>query len=393
MSLSTPTPTEFLRLATETAEHFGFRSIEELKKDSACKQCQVSLTNSASAIERRIDALHGLLTVGINSYCDAKLNGLEGPALFYTIEQVPRSGEAALAFNIFNVEKSIAEALLIQASRAVVSELGLHNNYVRVNTMGDADSANRYNRELTNFLKKRLDLMPAPARELMKEHPYNALMHLIEKEHELGLKSPNPLEYLSDQSRRHFREIIEYLDMSETPYEIDPKMIGHFDCYSEALFSIEMMDENELPLQNAPVVARGGRFDTFMRKNTRQRIPAAGAVVILREKKAPSRSPKVQFPAPSVYVVQLGFGPKIRSLLIIDELRRAGIPVLQNLASDSLSAQLRHAEDLGVKHTIIVGQKEFVENSVILRDMTERNQEQIPVEQLVRRLKRETVTV
>ncbi|MEM9336560.1 MAG: His/Gly/Thr/Pro-type tRNA ligase C-terminal domain-containing protein [Patescibacteria group bacterium] len=385
------TPTEFLKLAAETAEHFGFRSVDELKKNPACKGCQTSLTHNAGAIDRRIDSLHGLLTAGINNYCDSKLNGFEGPVLFYNVEQVPRSGEAAIGLQIFNVEKSIAEALLIQATRALMNDLGHTNHYVRVNTVGDSDSATRYNRELTNFLKKRLDLMPPTARELMKEHPYEVLSHLVEKEHELALKSPNSLEYLSDPSRKHFREIIEYLDMSETPYEIDPKMLGHYDCYSEALFSIELMDEEENRLTNAPVVARGGRYDTFVHRNTRRKIPAAGAVVILREKKAPSRAPKVKLGTPSVYVVQLGFGPKIRSLMIIDELRRAGIPVLQDLASDSLSAQLRDAEARGVRHTIIVGQKEFVENNVILRDMNERNQEQIPVDALVRRLKRQAV--
>lgn len=388
---NTPTPTEFIRLAAETAEHFGFRSLDKLKKHPGCKDCEVSLSSNATAIDRRIDDLNGLLTAGVNSYCDARLNGIEGPVLFYDAQQVPRSGEAALTFNIFNVEKSIAEALLIQTTRSLLRDMGLEKNFVRINTMGDGDSTVRYSRELTNFLKKRLDTMPPTARELMKENAYLALTHLLEKEHELGQKSPNPLEFLSDQSRRHFREIIEFLDMSETPYEIDPKLLGHFDCYSEALFSIELMDDDEQPLQNAPIVVRGGRFDTFMKKNTRQRIPAAGAVVILREKKAPTRSPRVSFPAPSVFVVQLGFGPKIRSLLIIDELRRAGVAVLQDLASDSLSAQLREAEALGVKYTIIVGQKEFVENSVILRDMEERNQEQVPVDQLVRRLQRQTV--
>lgn len=391
MDITTPTPTEFLKQATQTAEHFGFRHIDHFKNDPQCKNCSVTFTNNATAIDRRIDALNGLLTVGVNGFVDKKLYGIDGPVLFYHIEQVPRSGEAALSFQIFNVEKSIAEAILIQVSRAILSDLGFSHNFVRVNTVGDSDSTTRYNRELTNFLKKRIDLMPPTARELMKEHPYEALAHLIEKEHELGFKSPNPLEYLSDQSRKHFREIIEYLDMSETPYEIDPKMLGHYDCYSEALFSIELMDKDDMPLSNSPIIARGGRYDAFVKKNTRQRVPAAGSVIILREKKAPSRAPKTKLDDPSVYVVQLGFGPKIRSLLIIDELRKAGVPVLQNLASDSLSAQLRHAEELGVKHTIIVGQKEFVENTVILRDMQERNQEHIPLEQLVRHLKKQTV--
>jgi histidyl-tRNA synthetase len=74
--------------------------------------------------------------------------------------------------------------------------------------------------------------------------------------------------------------------------------------------------------------------------------------------------------------------------MIIDELRKAGISVYQDLANDSLSAQLRDAEKRGVKHVVIIGQKEFVDGTVILRDMDARKQEPIPHDQLVRKLRK-----
>src|SRR5690606_15277181 len=123
-----------------------------------------------------------------------------------------------------------------------------------------------------------------------------------------------------------------------------------------------------------------------------QQIPAAGAVVVLRDKKAPSRTPRARVSTPSVYVVQLGFGPKIKSLMLIDELRKAGISVHQNLASDSLSSQLRDAESRNVKYTVIIGQKEFVDGTVILRDMQGRNQEYVPINTLANRLKRASLS-
>lgn len=354
-----------------------------------CKNCVVKIPHSASAADRKLDALHGLLTSGISAYTDNRLNAYSSPVFYYGVEQVPRSGEAAITLQIFNVEKSIAEAILIQAVRSLVHDLGFLNQTVRINSLGDRESLARYIRELTNYLKKRLEEMPQSARELMKENATLALMHLIEKEHELAHRSPSPLEYLSDQSRKHFREIVEYLDMSETPYEIDPKLIGHHQCYSDALFALDILDDNGAKLQHEPLYIRGGRYNNFMQRHTKQNIPAVGAVVVLRDKKAPLRTPRSQGNgSPSVYVVQLGFGPKIRSLLLIDSLREAGISVYQNLASDSLSAQLRDAESKGVKYTVIIGQKEYVEGTVILRDMLGRNQEYIPFAEITSKLRR-----
>ncbi len=386
------TATEFLKQASSTAEHFGFKTLEQVKKNPLCKNCAKKLDHTATAVNRRTDALGGLLTSGMQNFCELKLHEITEPILFYTQEQVPRSGEAAIAFQIFNVDKSIAEAILIQTTRALTRDLGYENHSVRINSLGDRESSTRYIRELTNYLKKRLEDMPESARELMKEHVLTALMHLIEKEHDLAYKSPNPLEYLSDQSRKHFREIVEYLDMSDTPYEIDPKLIGHHECYSDALFAIDLLDENGTKLTHAPLSIRGGRYNEFMFRNTKKQIGAVGAVVVLKDKKSPSRPPRTKLSIPSVYVVQLGFGPKIKSLMLVDELRKAGINVFQNLASDSLSTQLRDAEARNVKYSVIIGQKEFVDGTVILRDMHGRNQEYVKMDVLTQRLKRATLT-
>lgn len=380
-------PTEFLRIAAHTAEHFGFKTVESLSKDPACKNCTTSLPHTITEDDRDLDAVSGLLTGGLTRYCDERLHAFEGPVLLYSIETQPNTNDTAVSFHIFNVQKSIAEAILIQTSRALANEMGYSDHVVRINSLGDTDSITRYGRELTNFLRKRLDLMPDSSRELMKQHSLLALQDLVNLEHELAFKSPNPLEYLSDQSRKHFRDIIEYLDMSETPYEIDPKMLGHHEYYSDALFAIDL-PRLESGAEN-PLHIRGGRFDSFVERKTRKKTPATGAVVILKEKPAPARTPRFKLDKPTVSIIQLGFGPKVRSLLIVDELRKVGISVFQDLANDSLSAQLRDAEARGVKHVIIIGQKEFVDGTVILRDMEARKQEPVSHDTLIRKLKKE----
>ncbi len=382
------TATTFIKNAATTAEYFGFQSIQTLKNSPACKSCLTRLAHTDTAQDRKTDALYGLLTGGMQTYCDARLQEITEPLLFYTIDQVPRTGEAALSLHVFNVNKSIAKATLIQASRAIVGDLGYEQNRVRINSLGDKESSIRYTRELTNYFRKRLEEMPEIARELMKEHVMLALAHLVEKEHDLAYRSPNPLEYLSDPSRKHFREIVEFLDMAGINYEIDPKLIGHHECYSDALFAIDLLDEDQTIMPNSPLLIRGGCYSEFVSRNTKQNIAAVGAVVILKDSKSPARLPKAKLAVPTVYVVQLGFGPKIKSLILIDQLRRSGVIVFQNLASDSLSTQLRDAEAKGVKYVVIIGQKEFVENSVILRDMDARSQEQVSLDQLPAKLKR-----
>ena len=380
--------TEFTKKAVITCEHFGFRHAAAYRQYPECKNCSVSLSNNSNANDRRKDGVGGLLANAINTYTAEKLHAIEGPVLYYNLEPVPRTGETALTLHIFGVEKSIAEAILIQTLRSLVNDLGVTAHTVRINSLGDADSQTRYVRELTNYLKKRLGDIPVTARELMKDHVVLALQHLLEKQHPLAHKTPNPLEHLTDQSRRHFREIVEYLDMSETPYEIDPKLLGSYQCFHDAVFSFDLQDEEGLSLAEEPIMIRGGRMSNFFEKHLRKSVPAVGAVAILRNKRAPARLPQPTGSKPSIFMVQLGFGPKVRSLLLLDQLRKVGINVHQNLASDSLSAQLREAEDRGALYTIIIGQKEYVEGTVILRDMKGRNQESLPMTDLIHRLRK-----
>ncbi len=378
---------DFVRQAVHTANHFGFTPVERLKDHPACKGCVERVEHNDTASDRRNDALHGMLTGGMTSYFDHKLNAIEGPTLFYSIDQVPRTGEPVVTLQIFNVRKSIAEVLLIQTVRSLLRDIGYENHVVRINSLGDTDSVTRYIRELTNFMKKRVEDMPGSARELMKEHPLIALMHLIDKEHDLAKKSPNPLEYLTDVSRKHFREIVEYLDQTGTPFEIDPKLIGHHECYSDALFAIDLMNEVGEKYETSPLYIRGGRYSAFVSKMSKAKNPAVGAVVVLKDKKSPASFavPRSR-PEPSIFVVQLGFGPKIRSLLLIDELKRSGIHVQQNVMSDSLSEQLRLAESRNAEYAIIIGQKEFTEDRAILRNLRAQTQTSVPLGALAQHL-------
>jgi histidyl-tRNA synthetase len=380
--------TDFLKVASNTAEHFGFKTAEKLKKNPICRDCTTPLAHSVGTADAVVDLHGGMWPECVSTFCDQNLHAIKSPVLLYSLENIPQTNDTALSLSIFNVQKSIAEAILIQACRSLLNELGHTDHIVRINSLGDNESTLRYTRELTTFLKKRLDVMPVNAREQMKQHPFLALAELIKEQHELAHKSPNPLEFLSDQSRKHFREIVEYLDMSEAPYEIDPKMLGHHEYYSDALFSIDeiISSETESP---ANITTRGGRFDEFFFRKTKNRIPAAGAVVTLKNNKQVSKIPKTKLSPSSVYVVQLGLGPKMRSLMIIDELRRSGINVEHDLASDSLSTQLRDAEARNIRYSVIIGQKEFMEQTVILRDMHERSQEQVSVDSMVKKLKRQ----
>jgi histidyl-tRNA synthetase len=378
----------FTRAAVRTAEFFGFQDLSLLRAAASAQTCPERQTHTACARDRRADALYGLLASGACSYFDYHLYRLGEPACFYALGNVPRTGEPTIALQIIGVEKSIAEALLIEAFRMLFNEIGAAEPAVRINSLGDQESSSRYLREVGHFLKRRAGDLPPSAREQVKDDLLLALTTLAEHDPELASRSPNPLEYLSDQSRKHFREVVEFLDMSGMPYEIDPHLLGHPDCYGEALFALEGAlgsDAAEVRLS-----ARGGRYSTFVRRMSQTPVAAVGAVAVLNGAKgrpAAKTTGRKAEPAP-IFMVQLGFGPRLRSLLLLRELRQAGVVVAQDIVNDSLTSQLRKAETSGSRYAVIIGQKEFVESKAIVRDLHEQNQEQVPFGKLPGHLRR-----
>ena len=99
------------------------------------------------------------------------------------------------------------------------------------------------------------------------------------------------------------------------------------------------------------------------------------------------RQPPRIIKKPKIFFIQLSFDAKLKAISVIEILRQARIPMAQSIAKDSLGTQLGLAEKLAVPHTIILGQKEALENTVIVRDMQNRSQEVVPLAKLADYLK------
>ena len=95
-----------------------------------------------------------------------------------------------------------------------------------------------------------------------------------------------------------------------------------------------------------------------------------------------------ELPRPKFYLIQLGREAKIKTLSLIELLREHHIPVHHFLGRDKLTAQLMSAEQLRVSYLIIIGQKEAIENTATIRNMSTRAQDTIPIELLPQYLKK-----
>ena len=290
--------------------------------------------------------------------------------------------------DIFGARCSAAEALLIKTSLEILDEFGGGDFWVELNSVGDRENYARFAREVTLFYRKHLSDLPAACRQNFVRSP---LRPLECENHDvcraIREDAPKSVSFLSEKSRRHFEEVLEFLESMGVPYRLNNSLLGHKNYSSEVVFQIKSKDS-----ENEKVMVKGERFDGLARRLGYKRdVCGASAVLgiadLWRSEKYKEVEPgKVQ--EPKVYLVQLGFEARVRGISVLSLLRKSNMPVVHSMGDDRLLSQLAAADELGVPYVIILGQREAVDNSVIIRNRETRFQETVGMNDLLRYLKR-----
>lgn len=284
---------------------------------------------------------------------------------------------AEFSLDILGTGRSIAEAILIKTSLAILREEGYEDISISLNCLGDKDAVGRFERELWNYYKKKLGELHPKCKDCVRGDPINFVC-----DHEVcsAIKqdAPQPMAFLSEQTRNHFKEVLEFIETMDVPYTIDPTLYGHKDVFTSTIFEIAVKEKKE---EDGFVCGFGFRYNPLSRRIGYKRdVPSVG--ISCAYKRIKSRI-KLAKPKPAqFYFIQLGFEAKLKSLKIIETLRKWGIPILHALARDKMTGQLSSAEYMDLPFVIIMGQKEAMENNVVVRNTHTRVQEIVDLEHL-----------
>ena len=286
-------------------------------------------------------------------------------------------------------EKSIMDATVIKTCMSILEEAGASNLSIDINSIGDKECRNGYIKELTNFYKKNLSSLPTIDRERLKTNPLRILDSKEEKTKEINERAPDSISFLCPSCKKHFKEVLEYLEEMNIQYNINKNLVRGLSYYTRTVFEIIEQEGSE---EGTPLaLAGGGRYDYLARQlGNKKDVPAVGfSIGVDRIVSSPwykKLNPRI-LKKPKIYFIQLGSEAKLKSLNIIEILRKAHIPIAQSLSKDSLGSQLAIAEKLNIPYAIIFGVKEALDNSVIVRNMENRSQDTVKLDKLLEYLK------
>ena len=270
----------------------------------------------------------------------------------------------------------LVEVELISLITTFIKKIGLKDAKLHINSIGCANCRKTYNDALLEYLKQHEEHLCPTCRERMKKNPLRVIDCKVPECKEIVKDAPRTIEYLDDECREHFEELQKLLNELNIPYEIDTGIVRGLDYYTKTVFEFVNSDGFTL--------CGGGRYDNLVHEiDEKQNIPSVGfgmgieRIIYFLDKEQVELEPE---PAVELYVGVLGKEARAKAYQLVNELRMSGVVVETDYMDRSVKAQMKYANKLGAKHTVILGENELNSNAAKIKNMENGEQTEVALD-------------
>lgn len=395
-----------LRQVEDEAVAFGFARIETPIVEST-RLFDRSIGDLTDIVEKEMYtftdkggdsiSLRPELTAGVvRSYLEHGMVNQPQPVKLYSVGPIfrydrPQAGRHR-QFHQFNFEvlgdaHPVADAELIILLEHFFGQFGLHPSF-QVNSIGDSACRPAYEKALTEYYRGRSNQLCLDCQRRLQRNPLRLLDCKVPDCRELSRGAPQIVDHLCEDCRDHFVRFLEYLDELEMRYVLNPRLVRGLDYYTRTTFEVWPTDD-EQPGQLE--LGGGGRYDGLVELLGGRPTPAVGFAVGVERVITQLKEQQYVPPAArayDVFVAQLGDAARRRALKLFRELRATGFRMTAAFSKAGIKPQLELANRLQVPFCLIIGQKELLDDTVLVRDMENGIQEIIDAKKIVAELRK-----
>tara|TARA_B100001250_G_scaffold75953_1_gene62199 strand:+ start:164 stop:1420 length:1257 start_codon:yes stop_codon:yes gene_type:complete len=329
----------------------------------------------------------------VRAYIQNNLNSISPISKLYYIGDLfrrerPQKGRYR-QFRQFGIEAigskySEQDAEIISIAWNIISELGIQDITLNLNSIGSSETRKKYKQVLIEYLKPNFDQLSESSKKRFNSNPLRILDTKNKSEIEILKQVPKITEYLSKEDEVHFNEVQQRLDDLNIPFSLDTNLVRGLDYYTRTTFEIV---SSKLGAQDA--LCGGGRYDKLVESLGGKSTPAVGfAAGFERILLAMDNDNElVEKNIKKIYLI--GLGDKVRSTMtkILGQIRNEGFYIEFDPLRRSIKSQLRESNKLGSSITIILGEKEMEEQCVQIKDLSNGNQQSVPFDSIISYLK------
>ena len=260
-----------------------------------------------------------------------------------------------------------ADAEVIALARTVMETLGVTGVQLHINSIGCPTCRARYHEALKAYFAARQDELCETCRGRLERNPMRILDCKSPICAAIAAGAPVMLDYLCDDCREHFEGVKACLDAAEIAYEINPTIVRGLDYYTRTVF--EFVSD---ALGAQAVVCGGGRYDGLIEELGGPHVPSLGFAIGLERLLLIMQAKECTFPEPprfEVYFAPMGTKAANTCFGIVTRLREGGVAAEMDTVGRGLKAQMKYADKIGARYTVVVGDNELESGTAQLKDM------------------------
>lgn len=272
------------------------------------------------------------------------------------------------------------DAEVVSMAMEYYHRLGLTNLELHLNSIGCPDCRPVYREKLKEFLRPNLQKLCANCQQRYERNPIRIIDCKLEACQEIAQGAPTTVSCLCPVCAEHFAQVKHYLELLEISFIVDERLVRGLDYYTRTAFEIMAPG---IGAQNS--IGGGGRYDGLIEECGGPPVPGIGFALGLERILITLEKQGVVLPSePEVdaFVATTGEATRSEAFRLLAMLRRSGLKAEMDYLDRSLKAQLKYANKLGVRFTIIAGETELSRGVVVVKDMGEGTQQELPVAEL-----------
>ena len=267
----------------------------------------------------------------------------------------------------YGTQSPIADAEIICVAQSVLERLGLTDIRLELNSIGCPECRAKYNQALRDYFGEYKDQLCPTCLSRLEKNPMRLLDCKSPEDHKLAEGAPKITDYLCEECENHFKEVQSYLDSAGVEYVINPTIVRGLDYYTKTVF--EFVTDC---IGAQGTVCGGGRYDGLIEELGGKHLPSLGFAMGLERILMVMDAQGVQIPDPdncALYIATMGDGAKVKAFNLLKQVRECGIIAETDVVGRGLRAQMKYADKIGAKYSMVLGDNEIAENKAKVKNM------------------------
>ena len=275
----------------------------------------------------------------------------------------------------YGTQAPAADAEIICLAQSVLDRLGLSQVHLEINSIGCPECRARYNQALKEYFTQYKDRLCPTCLTRLEKNPMRLLDCKSPEDKEIAKDAPKITDYLCEECEAHFTEVKKYLDAAGVEYTVNPTIVRGLDYYTKTVF--EFVTDC---IGAQGTVCGGGRYEELGGKH----MPSLGFAMGMERLLMVMDAQKIEIPdndKTALYIATMGDAAKVKAFELLRQVRECGLIAETDVVGRGLRAQMKYADKIGAKYSVVLGDNEIEENKARVKNMETGEQTELALDE------------